>query len=90
MQMTDGVAMRQMSVTLQSTLLQETIAVMAVVSCLLGSTVSLAVAAPPTVTPSPGYDARLAERRAAMSPPATLSRPRPHGRRPHKPPRDIR
>jgi hypothetical protein len=82
--------MRQMSAKLQSKLLRETIAIMAVVSCLLGSTASPVVAAPPTVTPSPGYDARLAERRAAMSPPTTISRLRPHGRRPHKPLRDTR
>ncbi|UZE50054.1 hypothetical protein [Rhodopseudomonas sp. P2A-2r] len=82
--------MRQMSVKLQSKLLHETIAVMAVVSCLLGSTASPVVAAPPTVTPSPGYDARLAERRAAMFPPATISRPRLHVRRPHKPLRGLR
>jgi hypothetical protein len=82
--------MRQISVKLQSKLLYETIAVMAVVSCLMGSTVSPVVAAPPTVTPSPGYDARLAERRAAMSPPAIVSRPRPQVRRPHKPLRNIR
>jgi hypothetical protein len=84
MQMPAGVTMQQISVTLQSKLLHETIAVMAVVSCLLGSTASPVVAAPPTVTPSPGYDARLAEQRAAMSAPAAISRPRPHGRRPHK------
>jgi len=43
---------------------------------------SLAHAAPPTVTPSPGYDARLQEQRAAASsvpPPATVTSPvKPH------------
>ncbi len=37
-------------------------------------------AAPPTVTPSPGYDARLQEQRAATStaaPPATVTSPAP-------------
>jgi len=29
-----------------------------------------ALAVPPTVTPSPGYDARLQEQRRAMSPPS--------------------
>jgi len=33
----------------------------------LGGWASLANAAPPTVTPSPGYDARLQEQRAAQS-----------------------
>ena len=32
-----------------------------------GATLSQADAAPPTVTPSPGYDARLKEERAARS-----------------------
>jgi hypothetical protein len=39
---------------------------------------SLAYAAPPTVTPSPGYDARLQEQRAATStaaPPSTAPPP---------------
>jgi hypothetical protein len=45
-------------------------------------------AAPPTVTPSPGYDARLQEQRAAsgMSAPVTVApvrsvHPRRHGKR---------
>jgi hypothetical protein len=33
----------------------------------LGGWASLANAAPPTVTPSPGYDSRLQEQRAAQS-----------------------
>jgi hypothetical protein len=32
-------------------------------------------AAPPTVTPSPGYDARLQEQRAAAAPPAPAFEP---------------
>jgi hypothetical protein len=36
-----------------------------------GTLFTPAVAAPPTVTPSPGYDARLAEQRAAGSAPMT-------------------
>ena len=41
---------------------------------------AVAHAAPPTVTPSPGYDARLQEQRAATSaaaPPATVTSPAP-------------
>jgi hypothetical protein len=43
------------------------------------------VAAPPTVTPSPGYDARLQEQRAAsaMSAPAAVAPLRPAYRRHH-------
>ena len=43
-----------------------------------GAAVIPAAAAPPTVTPSPGYDARLQERRAAgtvSTPVAPLSKP---------------
>lgn len=37
---------------------------------------SLSHAAPPTVTPSPGYDARLQEQRAAAAPPpSTVTTP---------------
>jgi hypothetical protein len=51
-----------------------------------------AIAAPPTVTPSPGYDARLQEQRAAQThqPPADAAvlrpagpAPRHHARRTH-------
>jgi hypothetical protein len=43
---------------------------------------SPAVAVPPTVTPSPGYDARLAEQRAtANAAPAQLHRHKPSWRR---------
>ena len=52
-----------------------------------------ALAAPPTVTPSPGYDARLQEQRKAMSAssptlvqpaaPFTTSTPRHRSRRKH-------
>ena len=53
----------------------------------LGGWASLANAAPPTVTPSPGYDARLQEQRAAQSyhepvvrtPRATSRHKRVHG-----------
>jgi hypothetical protein len=54
---------------------------------------SIAYAAPPTVVPSPGYDARLEEQRKAMSstPTTTVvqptrpvtSRPRRHTKRTH-------
>jgi hypothetical protein len=41
----------------------------------LGS-IAPALAVPPTVTPSPGYDARLQEQRKAMStPPSTVAQP---------------
>ena len=46
----------------------------------------LAHAAPPTVTPSPGYDARLQEQRAAAAkaaqPDATPVTPRHHKKKP--------
>ena len=57
----------------------------------LGSWTSMAPAnaAPPTVTPSPGYDARLQEQRAAQTihePVAPAVRPlKPVSRRPVKP-----
>jgi hypothetical protein len=41
-------------------------------------------AAPPTVTPSPGYDARLQEERAAAAARAAPSAARPVARRHHK------
>jgi len=40
---------------------------LAVAAVALGSWASPANAAPPTVTPSPGYDARLQEQRAAQT-----------------------
>ena len=44
-------------------------------------TMAPAGAAPPTVVPSPGYDARLREERAArVAPPAELPRARPRHR----------
>jgi hypothetical protein len=58
----------------------------------LGSSASTmpASAAPPTVTPSPGYDARLQEQRAAAAPAIhepVMRHPKPihrrHGRRMH-------
>ena len=41
---------------------------------LLAATLDPAAAAPPTVVPSPGYDARLQEQRAAMQ----AAAPRPY------------
>ncbi|MEH2473930.1 hypothetical protein V1281_004885 [Nitrobacteraceae bacterium AZCC 2161] len=58
--------MRLPSMPLRTRLLAAVIAIITILSCMTWSPVS-AVAAPPTVQPSPGYDARLAERRAAMS-----------------------
>jgi len=47
----------------------------------VGGTAPLLHAAPPTVTPSPGYDARLQEQRAASAtihqPAVSISRPVP-------------
>jgi hypothetical protein len=42
-------------------------------------------AVPPTVTPSPGYDARLQQERAA----STLYQPAPRAFRPRHPPKRI-
>jgi hypothetical protein len=42
-------------------------AVVAAMVVVLGALLALASAAPPTVTPSPGYDARLQEQRAASA-----------------------
>ncbi len=60
---------------------------------ILGGSASMApaIAAPPTVTPSPGYDARLQEQRAAQTYYAPVSEPvvryprppRHHARRIH-------
>jgi hypothetical protein len=59
----------------------------AALSLIGGALVGPAIAAPPTVVPSPGYDARLQEQRAASqsveSPkpaynPAPRRKPRPH------------
>jgi hypothetical protein len=55
-----------------------------------GAAVGPAIAAPPTVVPSPGYDARLQEQRAAQAAqshrpvydPAPRRKPRPHRRVP--------
>ena len=44
-----------------------------------------ATAAPPTVVPSPGYDARLQEQRAALQRAETHRGYQPVHRRPHKP-----
>jgi hypothetical protein len=43
---------------------------------------SAAIAAPPTVTPSPGYDARLQERRAAQAYSAPVYEPVVHDPKP--------
>ena len=49
-----------------------------------------ASAAPPTVVPSPGYDARLQEQRAARQPAASAQRVyQPAHRRAHKPARGV-
>jgi hypothetical protein len=47
---------------------------MVLIALACGAALSRADAAPPTVTPSPGYDARLKEERAAQS-----ARPRAEG-----------
>jgi len=59
-----------------------------VAAAALASGASLVRAAPPTVTPSPGYDARLQESRVAPSvvePAAPVTKPasRRHARRNH-------
>jgi hypothetical protein len=65
-------------------------AVAAVVT--VGAWTSQAMAAPPTVTPSPGYDARLQEQRAAAAhsaPAGSVFQPvyqRHHARRVHRSP----
>ena len=45
-----------------------------------------AIAAPPTVTPSPGYDARLQEQRAAQSHSGPVYEPVARHHRPHRRP----
>ena len=50
-----------------------------------GAFVASAIAAPPTVVPSPGYDARLQEQRAALQRAEARRRYEPVYRRPHKP-----
>jgi hypothetical protein len=64
----------------------------AFVALILSGVLSTAHAVPPTVTPSPGYDARLQEQRKAASgsstvvqpaAPFTTTRPRHHGKRKH-------
>jgi hypothetical protein len=55
-------------------------------SVLAGAAASRVEAAPPTVTPSPGYDARLQEQRAAasaMSGPVVVAPVQPVYRRHH-------
>lgn len=44
-----------------------TVSAVAALAALIVCSAPLAHAAPPTVTPSPGYDARLQEQRKAMS-----------------------
>jgi hypothetical protein len=64
-QMANGVPMRLISALLRGRRRFEAIAAVAVVSSL--GWASAAQAVPPTVAPSPGYDARLAEKHATMS-----------------------
>jgi hypothetical protein len=57
--------------------------IIAIAALLVAATI--AYAAPPTVTPSPGYDARLQEQRAAAAkamPPAPVA-PRRHKKKAH-------
>ena len=53
-----------------------------------GTAIVPSMAAPPTVVPSPGYDARLQEQRAAAhagEAPRVIFRPAPHRKsRPHR------
>lgn len=49
-----------------------------------------AVAVPPTVTPSPGYDARLAEQRRALQSPPPVIIEKPSRRRSIMRPRQTR
>ncbi|HEX2365943.1 MAG TPA: hypothetical protein VHJ00_13080 [Bradyrhizobium sp.] len=62
------------------------------VALILSGALSTAHAVPPTVTPSPGYDARLQEQRKAASGSSTVVQPaapfaktvpRHHGKRKH-------
>jgi len=80
--------MRLIPATLQRKLLVGTIAVIAVVSPVLPGWAP-ARAAPPTVTPSPGYDARLAERRAAQAATAVPQSRRSHLRHSRELPRNL-
>jgi hypothetical protein len=50
-----------------------------------GACVPSAIAAPPTVVPSPGYDARLQEQRAALHRAEAQRRYQPVHRRTNKP-----
>lgn len=50
-----------------------------------GGCIPPATAAPPTVVPSPGYDARLQEQRAALQRADARRGHEPLPRRPHKP-----
>jgi hypothetical protein len=50
-------------------------AILAVMVFSGGASMTPARAAPPTVTPTPGYDARLQEQRAALHGPVVPSRP---------------
>jgi hypothetical protein len=67
------------------------LAIAAVVALGGWASLTTASAAPPTVTPSPGYDARLQEQRAARSFNPTVARyPKPVSRRRVKPPHGAR
>jgi len=73
----------------QASLVAASVAITAAVA--VGALMAPASAAPPTVTPSPGYDARLQQQRAAQSsqapvvvgPVAHPVAPRRHLKRPH-------
>ena len=54
-----------------------------------GACIPPAIAAPPTVVPSPGYDARLQEQRAALQRADAQRGHEPVYRRPHKPHRRV-
>ena len=54
-----------------------------------GACIPAALAAPPTVVPSPGYDARLQEQRAALQRAEAQRLYQPVHRRPHKPHRRV-
>ena len=65
-------------------------AAVALAAALTGGTcVRTAIAAPPTVVPSPGYDARLQEQRAALQRAEAQRAHEPVHRRAHKPHRAV-
>jgi hypothetical protein len=79
--------MRPIGASLVSaTLVSATLAIAAGVAFGGWALMTPASAAPPTVTPSPGYDARLQQQHAAQSTPAQVDEPvlRPSGLAPHR------